>query len=147
MQLQVALDRLPLDDAVRLATSVQQYADLIEVGTSLTKEFGVESVKRMRQALPRAQILADIKTNDEARYEFELYFAAGADIATVMGTAPNATIKTCLDVARQQGKQVLIDLLETSAERQQELLMYREESLASMSARTCRRLVARELHH
>jgi 3-hexulose-6-phosphate synthase len=126
MQLQIALDRLPLGDAVRLATSLQQYADVIEVGTSLIKEFGIESVKRMRQALPQAQILADIKTNDEARYEFELYFAVGADIATVMGTAPNATIKTCLDVARERGKQVMIDLLETSAERQQELLVYRE---------------------
>jgi 3-hexulose-6-phosphate synthase len=126
MQLQVALDRLPLDNAVRLATSVQQYADVIEVGTSLIKEFGIESVRRMRQALPQARILADIKTNDEARYEFELYFAAGADCATVMGTAPNATIKTCVDVAREQGKQVMIDLLETSAERQQELLGYRE---------------------
>jgi 3-hexulose-6-phosphate synthase len=126
MQLQIALDRLPLDVAVQLATCLQQYADVIEVGTSLIKEFGVESVKRMRQALPQAQILADIKTNDEARYEFELYFAVGADIATVMGAAPNATIKTCLDVARERGKQVMIDLLETSEERQQELLVYRE---------------------
>src|SRR5947199_2140731 len=96
MQLQIALDRLPLDDAVRLATRLEPYADVIEVGTSLIKEFGVESVKRLRQALPQAHILADIKTNDEARYEFELYFTVGADIATVMGTAPNATLKTCL---------------------------------------------------
>ncbi len=123
------IDRLSLDNAVRLAAAVQQYADWIEVGTSLIKEFGVESVKRMRQALPQAHILADIKTNDEAHYEFELYFAAGADIATVMGTAPNATIQTCLDVARERGKQVMIDLLETSPERQQELLVYREAIL------------------
>jgi len=126
MQLQVALDRLPLEDALRLATSIEAYVDWIEVGTSLIKEFGIESVRRMRQALPHAQILADVKTNDEARYEFELCFAARADCATVMGTAPNATIQTCMDVAREQGKQVMIDLLETGAERQQELLVYRE---------------------
>jgi 3-hexulose-6-phosphate synthase len=126
MQLQVALDRLALEDAIRLAKSVAPYADYIEVGTSLTKEFGVESVKRMRQALPDARILADIKTNDEARYEFELYYAAGADIATVMGSAPDATIKTCLDVARERNRQVMIDLLETSDERQRALLAFRE---------------------
>jgi 3-hexulose-6-phosphate synthase len=126
MQLQVALDRLALEEAVRLAQSVAPYTDYIEVGTSLTKEFGVESVKRMRQVLPDARILADIKTNDEARYEFELYYAAGADSATVMGSAPNATIKTCLDVARERNRQVMIDLLGTSDERQRELLAFRE---------------------
>jgi len=129
MQLQVALDRLSLEDAVRLATSVQQYADWIEVGTSLIKEFGMESVRRMRQALPEAHILADVKTNDNARYEFELCFAAGADIATVMGAMPNATIDTCVTIAREQGKQVMIDLLATSPERQRELLKYREAIL------------------
>jgi 3-hexulose-6-phosphate synthase len=126
MQLQIALDRLALAEAVRLAQSVAPYADYIEVGTSLTKEFGVESVKQMRQALPNARILADIKTNDEARYEFELYYAAGADIATVMGSAPNATIKACLDVAHERNRQVMIDLLGTSDERQRELLAFRE---------------------
>jgi 3-hexulose-6-phosphate synthase len=126
MQLQVALDRLALEDAIRLAKSVAPYADYIEVGTSLTKEFGVESVERMCQALPEARILADIKTNDEARYEFELYYAAGADIATVMGSAPDATIKTCLDVARERNRQVMIDLLETSDERQRALLAFGE---------------------
>ncbi|HJT55681.1 MAG TPA: orotidine 5'-phosphate decarboxylase / HUMPS family protein [Ktedonobacteraceae bacterium] len=126
MQLQVALDRLTLDDAVRMATSVEQYADWIEVGTSLIKEFGMESVRRIRQAVPRARILADIKTNDEARYEFELCFASGADAATVMGAAPDATIEICLSAARQQGKQVLIDLLGTTTERQQALLKYRD---------------------
>lgn len=126
MQLQVALDRLSLDEAVRLAASMQQYADIIEVGPSLIKEFGMESVRRMRQVLPHAQILADIKTNDNARYEFELCYDAGADIATVMGVMPDATIQTCVAVASERGKQVMIDLLATTVERQQELLQYRE---------------------
>lgn len=126
MQLQIALDRLSLDDALRLASSVQQYADWIEVGTSLIKEFGMESVRRMRQALPQARILADIKTNDNARYEFDLCYAAGADAATVMGAMPDATIATCVSIASEQGKLALIDLLATGAERQRDLLKYRE---------------------
>lgn len=130
MQLQVALDRLSLEDAVRLATGVQKYADWIEVGTSLVKEFGMESIRRMRQALPQARILADIKTNDNARYEFELCYAAGADAATVMGAMPDTTIETCVSIARQQGKQVMIDLLATSEQRQLELLKYRDAIFA-----------------
>ncbi len=126
MQLQIALDRLSLDDAIRLARSTQQYADWIEVGTSLIKEFGMESVRRMHQELPTTRILADVKTNDNARYEFELCYTAGAHAATVMGTAPDATIETCVTVARERGKEVMIDLLATSSERQRELLKYRE---------------------
>lgn len=130
MQLQVALDRFSLEDAVRLAAGMQQYVDWIEVGTSLVKEFGMESVRRMRRALPQAHILADIKTNDNARYEFELCYAAGADAATVMGAMPDATIETCVSIARQQGKQVMIDLLATSEQRQFELLKYRDAIFA-----------------
>ncbi len=99
MELQVALDRLSLDDALRIAKAVAPYADWIEVGTSLIKEFGMESVRRMRQALGQARILADIKTIDNARYEFELCFKAGANSASVMGVAPDATLEACSEVA------------------------------------------------
>lgn len=86
----------------------------------------MESVRQMRAALPEARVLADVKTNDNARYEFELCFNAGADVATVMGTAPDATVELCLSVARERGKTAFIDLLNTSPERQRELLRHRE---------------------
>lgn len=126
MELQVAMDRLSIEEAVRLAKLVAPYADWIEVGTSLIKEFGMESVRQMRSALPEARVLADVKTNDNARYEFELCFDAGADAATVMGTAPDATVELCIAVARERGTSAFIDLLGTSRERQRELLRHRD---------------------
>lgn len=86
----------------------------------------MESVRQMRAALPEARVLADVKTNDNARYEFELCFNAGADVATVMGTAPDATVELCLSVVRERGKTAFIDLLNTSPERQCELLRHRD---------------------
>lgn len=124
MELQIALDRFALEEAITLAQRVAPYADWIEVGTSLIKEFGMESARRMRAALPQAHILADVKTNDNARYEFELCYDAGADAATVMGTAPDATVELCARVARERGKRALIDLLATSPARQRELLRF-----------------------
>ena len=129
MELQVALDRFALEEAIALAQRVEPYADWIEVGTSLIKEFGMESVRRMRAALPQARILADVKTNDNARYEFELCYDAGADAATVMGTAPDATVELCARLARERGKRVLIDLLATSPARQRELLRFEDAIL------------------
>lgn len=46
MQLQVALDRLSLENALCLAQSMQPYTDWSEVGISLLKEFGMESLLR-----------------------------------------------------------------------------------------------------
>ena len=41
MQIQIALDRIPRADAIRIATAVAPYANVIEVGTSLIKAYGI----------------------------------------------------------------------------------------------------------
>jgi 3-hexulose-6-phosphate synthase len=129
MLIQLALDRMTIDEAIRIAQQVGEYVDWIEVGTSLIKEFGMESVRRLRAAFPDHTIVADLKTFDNARYEFELAFASGADIATVMGAAPAVTLDACMEVADRQGKRVMVDLLNTPAPRLEELFQYREAIL------------------
>lgn len=116
MIIQLALDRLTISEAIRIAQLVEADIDWIEVGTSLIKEFGIDSVRQMRKAFPHKKILADTKTMDNAKYEAEISFAAGADIITVMGTAPKVTIETCMEVAKKKQKKVMIDLLNTSRE-------------------------------
>jgi 3-hexulose-6-phosphate synthase len=124
MKIQLALDRMTIADAIRLAGKVEESVDWIEVGTSLIKEFGMASVKEIKQAFPNKVIVADMKTIDNARYEFDLCFQAGADVATVMGVSPLVTIDTCIEVANQYHKKVMIDLLNTSYEQKQALMTY-----------------------
>ena len=124
MKIQLALDRMEISDAIELTRQVEDFIDWIEVGTSLIKEFGVLSIQEIRQAFPNKQIVADIKTIDNARYEFELCYEAGADVATVMGVSPLVTIDTCMEVANRYQKKVMIDLLNTSDEQKRELLRY-----------------------
>lgn len=124
MIIQLALDRMEIAEAIELTRKVEDSIDWIEVGTSLIKEFGVASIKEMKQAFPNKQIVADIKTIDNARYEFELCFEAGADVATVMGVSPLVTIDTCIEVANHYQKKVMIDLLNTSDEQKRELQKY-----------------------
>ncbi|WP_121610673.1 3-hexulose-6-phosphate synthase [Mesobacillus foraminis] len=126
MKIQLALDRMTIPEAVGMAEKVAQSVDWIEVGTSLIKEFGVDSVKEMKRAFPDKVIVADIKTIDNARYEFELCFEAGADVATVMGVSPLVTIDASMEVAGRYGRMVMIDLLNTSEEQQGELLKYKD---------------------
>ncbi|PGY09637.1 3-hexulose-6-phosphate synthase [Bacillus sp. AFS031507] len=126
MKIQLALDRMEIAEAIELTRKVEDSIDWIEVGTSLIKEFGVASIKEMKQAFPNKQIVADIKTIDNARYEFELCFDAGADVATVMGVSPLVTIDTCLEVAHRYQKKVMIDLLNTSDQQKRELRKYKD---------------------
>ncbi|MCK6258942.1 orotidine 5'-phosphate decarboxylase [Fictibacillus sp. KIGAM418] len=116
MNIQLALDRLSIEEALSITKKVEPYIDWIEVGTSLIKEFGMESVRSLKEAFPHKTIVADSKTFDNAVYEFELCFAAGADVATVLGTAPLVSIEACMETAKRHGKQVMIDLLNTSEE-------------------------------
>ena len=126
MKIQIALDRMEIEEAIDLAKKVEDSIDWIEVGTSLIKEFGVLSVKEIKNAFPSKTVVADIKTIDNARYEFEMCFDAGADVATVMGVSPLVTIEACMEVANRYKKQVMIDLLNTSAEQKQALMKYKE---------------------
>ena len=121
MKIQLALDRLSISEAIQVTSLVESSIDWIEVGTSLIKEFGMDSIKQLKQAFPQKAILADTKTMDNAKYELEISFSAGADIVTVMGTAPMITIETCIEIAKKYQKMVMIDLLNTSQEQQKKL--------------------------
>ena len=129
MNIQLALDRMKIADAIQLSREVEQHIDWIEVGTSLIKEFGMTSVRKIKEAFPNKTIVADIKTIDNARYEFELCFQAGADVATVMGVSPLVTIEACMDVAKQYNKKVMIDLLNTSDEQKSALMRCKDAFL------------------
>lgn len=124
MKIQLALDRLTIEEAIKIAEEVRDHVDWIEVGTSLIKEFGIRSVSQIKSAFPEKPIVADIKTIDNAKYEMEMCFQAGADVATVMGVSPLVTIELALETATKWNKKIMIDLLNISNETQDCLLNY-----------------------
>lgn len=117
MQLQLALDRISIDQAIDVARQTEAYIDIIEVGTSLIKDYGLRSVREIKKAFPNHIVLADIKTIDEGAYEFHAAFKAGADMATVMAAASIETLEACYQVSRELGKQMMIDILEEGKEK------------------------------
>jgi 3-hexulose-6-phosphate synthase len=129
MYIQLALDRMNINDAIQITKQVEEYIDWIEVGTSLIKEFGIKSIETVKCAFPNKTLVADVKTIDNAKYECSLCFGAGADIITVMGVAPQITVETCLNEAKIRGKKVMIDLLNASWSAMQQLLEYKDTIL------------------
>ncbi len=126
MKIQVAIDRVTTEQAIEIIQRVKDSVDIIEIGTSLIKDYGLESVRRIRDAFPDIKILADIKTMDEAEYEFRAAYKAGADILTVMGAASIDSIKICRDVAAEYKKEYMIDLLEVSSDKIYQLKKFKD---------------------
>lgn len=122
MRLQVAIDRVSVERADEIIKLTGGYADIIEVGTSLIKDFGIAgSVGKLKERHPGQCILADMKTCDEGEYEFREAYKAGSDISTVMGFSSIQTIKACQKTAAEYHKEYMIDLLGVSEEKLMEL--------------------------
>ena len=111
MKLQLALDDITLENAVELVKSVEAHIDIIEVGTPMVIEYGMEAVRTMKKNFPEKEILADLKIMDAGYYEAEEALKAGADYITVLGVTDNLTIKGCVDAAAAYNGQVVVDMI------------------------------------
>jgi 3-hexulose-6-phosphate synthase len=116
MKIQLAIDRVTTTRAKEIIEEAYPFIDIIEIGTSLIKEYGISSIREIKDLFPKKTILADLKTMDEGEYEFKMAYSSGADIATVMGAASVDTIKACYSVAENFSRLMMIDLLEVKYE-------------------------------
>jgi len=115
MEIQVALDRIPLDRATRMTAEVAPHVDWIEVGTSLVKEYGRAGLKAVVASASPTPVLADLKTVDDVRFELALAYDAGARSATVLGLAPQVTVDTAVQVSAERGRELVVDLMGLAA--------------------------------
>jgi 3-dehydro-L-gulonate-6-phosphate decarboxylase len=109
-QLQIALDYISLPPALVMAALVAPEVDIIEIGTPLCKAAGLDAIHGIRELCPDKLILADFKTPDVGGIEAAMAFDAGADMITVIGGAAIATVEQAYSVARERGKEMLMEL-------------------------------------
>ena len=109
MKLQVAIDLLSLEKAMNLLEDVAPYVDIIEAGTPLIKQEGLRVVEAFKEQYPDKLIFADMKTMDAGELEAEMAFEAGADFATVLAVANDATIKGAIAAAKKYDRYITAD--------------------------------------
>ena len=109
--IQMALDSLDFDATVNLATLVAPHVDIFEIGTPCIKHNGVNLVKELRTRFPNHLLLVDLKTMDAGEYEATPFYAAGADICTVLGVSGLATCAGVIKAANAHGAEAQIDLI------------------------------------
>src|SRR5512139_2608591 len=109
--IQMALDSLDFDATVALATQVAPYVDIFEIGTPCIKHNGINLVKELKARFPEKLLLVDLKTMDAGEYEATPFYAAGADICTVLGVSGLATIEGVIKAAKAHHAEAQIDLI------------------------------------
>lgn len=110
--LQVALDLLELDRAIRIAReAIEGGADWIEAGTPLIKSEGMNAVRALKSNFSGRTILADMKTMDTGALEVEMAAKSGADIVILLGSADDSTIADARRAADKYGVRIMCDLM------------------------------------
>ena len=109
--IQMALDSLDFDATIALAEQVAESVDIFEIGTPCIKHNGINLVTELKARFPNKLLLVDLKTMDAGEYEATPFYAAGADICTVLGVSGLATCKGVIAAANAYGAEAQIDLI------------------------------------
>lgn len=111
MKLQLALDLVNIPEAIELIKEVEEYIDIVEIGTPVINKEGLKAVAEVKAAYPNLEVLADLKIMDAAGYEVGNASAAGADIITILAQAEDSSIKGAVEAAKELGKKILVDMI------------------------------------
>ena len=111
MKLQLAMDVIGMEEAVRLVGTIADVIDIVEIGTPMIVKDGMLPVQAMKQAYPDVTVLADVKIAAGGSIEAGYAVEAGADIVTVLGIAADETIQGARDAAHKLGREVYVDML------------------------------------
>ncbi|MNS37177.1 3-hexulose-6-phosphate synthase [compost metagenome] len=114
MKLQLALDLVNIPEALEVVAEVQEYIDVVEIGTPIVINEGLHAVKAIKDAFPQLEVLADLKVMDAGGYEVMKASEAGADIITILGATTDETIQGAVAEAKKQGRHILIDMINVS---------------------------------
>ncbi|MEC2055884.1 3-hexulose-6-phosphate synthase [Peribacillus psychrosaccharolyticus] len=105
------MDLVNIQEGIELVKQVEEYVDIVEIGTPVVINEGLRAVKEMKEAFPSLKVLADLKIMDAAGFEVMKASEAGADIITILGAAEDMSIKGAVEEARNQGKKILVDMI------------------------------------
>lgn len=111
MKLQLAIDLLNKKDAAKLTNKVKDYVDIVEVGTPIVINEGLQAVQYLDENIDSVKVLADLKIMDASDYEVSQAVKFGADIVTILGVAEDASIKAAVKEAHKNNKEVLVDMI------------------------------------
>lgn len=115
MKLHVSFEIPDLDKALSIAYQIAPCTDIMEVGTLMIYRYGSEAVKKFCTAFPDNIILADTKIVDRGKDAVNIFADTGAHWLTVMSGTSKEVIREVCSSAHNQGKKIMLDLIDASS--------------------------------
>lgn len=113
--IQIALDEPDWEIQKKILNQIPKNPKiLIEAGTPLIKKYGVDIIQKIREILPNAFIVADLKTLDIAEVEVGISVSAGADAVVVSGLASPKCIDKFIAETQKNNLLSIVDLMEVA---------------------------------
>lgn len=110
MKIQLALDLLDRQQALKVVREAGPYIDIIEVGTSLLKRCGIAIVEEIRAICPDKPLFLDMKIIDGPEREATLMARCGAEYYSMLAVASDTAVKKVLAIAGENQARVVFDL-------------------------------------
>jgi 3-hexulose-6-phosphate synthase len=116
MKLQVAFDVTSYDQLKKIMKDIEQYIDIVEVGTLLIKAEGIGVAKKAKDdyGLP---VFADIKCMDAGAFETAIAAEQGADYVTVLASSYFNNIKEVIESCKKNNIISVVDSINSPIER------------------------------
>ena len=96
MKLQISFDMTDLESALAIANEIQEYADILDIGSLLLFAHGIAALHAFRDAFPQKAIGSDTKIVDRGKDSAYLFSKAHSNWITVMaGTNKNDIHADC----------------------------------------------------
>jgi 3-hexulose-6-phosphate synthase len=110
--LQIALDFVDLDEALKVASRVVEAgADIVELGTPLIKAYGIQALDSIKRIAMDKLIVADLKTVDAVKLEFSPYIKKGVNGVTILSIVDDDVIEEAVKICRESGVALIADLI------------------------------------
>ena len=110
MKIQLALDLLDRHQAMQVVREAGPWVDIIEVGTSLLKQCGIDIVEDIRAACPDKPLFLDMKIIDGPEREATLMAQCRAEYYSMLAMASDTAVKKVLAIAHENQARVVFDL-------------------------------------
>lgn len=110
MKIQLALDLLDRQQALKVVREAGSYVDIIEVGTSLLKLCGTAIVDDIRAICPDKPLFLDMKIIDGPEREATLMAQCCPQYYSMLAVASDTAVKKVLAIAGENQATVVFDL-------------------------------------
>lgn len=110
MKIQLALDLLDRQQALKVVREAGPWVDIIEVGTSLLKRCGIGIVEDIRTICPDKPLFLDMKIIDGPEREATLMAQCRAQYFSMLAVASDTAVKKVLAIAHENQARVVFDL-------------------------------------